>query len=431
MRIPSSLRRVLCCVLAAALVGAASAQQPPPPPVVVATLVDKTLSVRQTFTGTAIATRTSIVGSAVDGRVEQVSENLDEGKMVGMVNESGQEKGEPLVQLRTATINLELSAAEAELDARTAELHQLQESLPQQIAQAKAKVASAAALMEYAQSRFRRVQRLHDGSEGSAVSIEQLEEAKSAEAAAEQDHAAAVAALQELVGTEQSRLALARARQMSQQLEVERQRDILAKYTIRAPFKGFVVTKQTEVGAWLSRGDPVAEVIEIDPIEIEVFVPEQHIAKVELGETVDILVDGLPDKVVFGVVSRIIPKADPRSRSFPVRIRVQNSDYAIKAGMLVRASIPVGDPQALLAPKDALVLDRDRRSVVVARANPETGAISAEFVPVETGLAEKDWIEVKGELREGDQVVVRGNERLRPGQALRIIGRAPQPEAGQ
>ncbi len=69
----------------------------------------------------------------------------------------------------------------------------------------------------------------------------------------------------------------------------------------------------------------------------------------------------LPDRVFTGRVALIIPEADARARTFPVKVRVENppedNGPLLKAGMYARVTLPTGPTQnALLVPKDALVL---------------------------------------------------------------------------
>jgi multidrug efflux pump subunit AcrA (membrane-fusion protein) len=414
-----SLSLVFCC-------GRPAFAQPPAALVELDSVVEKKLAGSRNFTGTVVPPRTSVVGSAVDGRVDEAE--FDEGDLVRMVKDEGAttQVGTPLVQLRTRTISLEIAAGTAELDLRRQEEEQLQRALPEEIAQAKATLLAMQAKMNYQRSRYERVRELTKTS--AAASEEEQEEARSAWLAVQQEHLAASSKLQQLENTRTARLAQARARRQVAEEQVRRLKDILSKYTIRAPFDGFVIKKHTEVGAWLSKGDPVAEIIELDPVEVAVFVPEHYIARVKTGAPVSLSIDALPGQKFTGNVHRIAPQADLRSRSFAVKIRLENPEYVIKAGMLVAASIPVGSEQpVMMVPKDSLVLDRGRRTVVVARADPTSGQTVAHIVPVETGAADGSLIHVIGDLKPGEKVVVRGNERLRPGQPLRTAGPAGQP----
>ena len=87
---------------------------------------------------------------------------------------------------------------------------------------------------------------------------------------------------------------------------------MLAKYTIQAPFDGYVVAEFTEVGAWLKQGDPVAEVIQLDWVELEAFVTERHIVGTRVGLEARIVFESLPGQEFTGHVHRVISQADVR-----------------------------------------------------------------------------------------------------------------------
>jgi multidrug efflux pump subunit AcrA (membrane-fusion protein) len=88
--------------------------------------------------------------------------------------------------------------------------------------------------------------------------------------------------------------------------------------------------------------------------------------------------------------------------------------------MLGRATLPAGGlHKALLVPKDALVLSGSRKALYLVVDG------TARLVPVKTEAAYGPLIEVKGDLNPGQQVVIRGNERLRPGQAVKILPSTP------
>jgi hypothetical protein len=128
-----------------------------------------------------------------------------------------------------------------------------------------------------------------------------------------------------------------------------------------------------------------------------------------------------------GTVALIVPQADLKSRSFPVKVRLQNHftdgiPY-IKPGMLARVTLPTGAPtKAMLVPKDAIVLGGPTPVVfAVAESKDAKGPSTVRKVPVQLGVVEGGLIEVKGELSAGDQVVSQGNERLMNGQPVSVL----------
>ena len=129
-----------------------------------------------------------------------------------------------------------------------------------------------------------------------------------------------------------------------------------------------------------------------------------------------------------GRVERIIPQADVRSRTFPIRIRLDESihpkSHHIMAGMLghvvlLAAEFPGrhADPQGRAG---VWTGTSNRWSSWSGSNNPTAnGALGlARVVPVELGLSRGSSIQIRGDVQVGDLVVTRGNERLRPNQPL-------------
>jgi len=417
---------VLVTVCAA---GSAAGQVQAPESVAVAPIEARTVAAGQMFIGSVVASRHSIVSSAVDGRV--VTMDVEEGDAVQMLEggDSSREMGQQIAQLLTKTISIEIEAARADADLKRYALAELEAgSRPEEIEQARANFERTKALKEYALSRFNRTKALYD--QGRTTSLEDLEESLSASLAADQNVLAAQAAYELAVkGPRLERIAQARAEAAAAEARVELLEDRLKKYTIRAPFEGFVIAKKTEVGAWLTQGDPVAEVIQLDPIDIHVAVPEAYITNVHVGSTVRIRLDASPTTILLGKVWRIVPQADVLSRTFPVIVRLPNprvdGAHLLKAGMLSHVFLATGREQpVLMVPKDALVLQSDSTSVVVVDDESSDGPPQARIVPVELGTANDAMIQVTdrtGYLRADQFVVVRGNERLRPGQPLNVV----------
>ncbi|TWU44045.1 Cation efflux system protein CusB precursor [Novipirellula aureliae] len=407
------LALLLALLLASVALPNASMGQGGPANVVVAPVSKRDLSAHRAFVANVKPWRHVTIGSAVDGRVLEYL--VKGGEAV--------EKSQPLAQLRTKTIEIEIAAAEAEVQLREAELQELKNgSRADEIALAEALADVAKANNEYAKAKLQRAQRLYR--EATGMSQDEYEAARAESLVGVARVAEAESSLRLVKeGPRQETIDQAAAR-------VEVQKQVLAglndrknKYTIRAPFAGFVSAELTETGAWVKQGDPVAEVVEIDPVEIEVYVPETGIRFVKLGGSVNVVVEALPDQVFEGTIERIVPLADNRARTFPVRVRVPNPKtngrHALLPGMLARVSLPAGSLQPrLLVPKDALQFGGENPIVYVVVEN------KAAMVPVQMGPSSGQWVAVTTlgpkQLQEGDLVITRGNERLRPGQDVII-----------
>lgn len=379
-------------------------------PVEVAPVVEREVAAGRAFVGTVEPLRDSVVGCEVDGLV------------VKLLAREGDEvkKGQELAQLRTTIIGIRLDGARAELDLRKQELAELENgSRPEEKEQARARLAGAKAEVELREWKLKSAQRL---SKSSTISEDELKEA---EVALERAHEAVkeAEAARALVdaGPRAERIAQARARVAQQEAEVARLEDDLGRCTIRAPFAGFVVEENTEVGQWLKQGEAVVRIVALDEVDVTIPVLEDYIDGLRVGMPVTITIDAMPGAPVIGKVSAIVASADRSAHTFPVKVRLPNprgpNGPRLKAGMFARAELAVGEKRKVtLVPKDALVLGG--RSPIVYVADEKSG--TAQLVPVQLGIAVDGEIEVRGPLQPGQNVVVRGNERLIPGQKIRV-----------
>jgi multidrug efflux pump subunit AcrA (membrane-fusion protein) len=440
--------RLLSAALALALIAGVTVQaraQFGPAPVVAARVVQRDVAGGQTFVGTVTPAKRSAVGSAVDGRVVDYPINIGD-RVV---------KGQPLCQLLTETISIQIAAAEAELRLRAEELRELQNgSRPEEIAQAEAKVEALQALRDFALARYKRFQQLAE--QGQTITLEQLEQSRSASIEAERMLNADQQMLTLLVkGPREEKIAQAQARKEAQAELVQQLKDQLKKHAMVSPFDGYVVTEQTEVGEWVTKGQVVAEVVYLDDVEIEAHVLDAQIDSVRVGQTVRVELPALKQPLFVGTVAYISPQGDVKSRTFPVRITVKNQiredGPAIKAGMMARVTLPVGQSHdALLLPKDAVVFGGPSPVVYVVEPAPPPSAVPGPStkaapgakappnaappadpnapppevvrpVPVVLGIADGNLVEVTGDLKPGDRVVTLGNERLRPMAPVNVI----------
>ncbi len=383
----------------------------------------------QATLGSIMPSRRAVIGSAVDGRV--VKFDVQAGDRV--------ENGQALAALLTRTIELELEAAEAELKLRQQELLELVNgSLPQEIVAAKARMEASRVTAEYLE---KDKQRLSTLSTNSAVSIAEFEGIISLWLAAQQRYQESQAAYQLAVdGPRIERIRQAESRVEIQKAIVDRLTDQIEKHTMFSRFAGYVTVEHTEVGQWLPRGEPVCEIIALDEVDVIAKVMETYIPFIHVGDVVSVDVPAIQGRKFPGKVVAIVPEADERSRTFPVKIQVSNEisqsgEPVLKAGMLARATLATGLPhKAVMVPKDSLVLGGasniiwtiDPNSIEAAQGNMlEANAIA---VPVEKGVEEQADIEVidyleSGALKAGTLVVIRGNERIppsRPGQPSRV-----------
>lgn len=205
--------------------------------------------------------------------------------------------------------------------------------------------------------------------------------------------------------------------------DIRQVRDSLNKSKILAPFDGWITQEFTEVGQWVEEGGAIIEMVDLSHVQVEIPLPERYVSNVQTRDPVTATFDGLPAFEAQGRVFSLVAQADRNARTFPIKVEIPNPDLAIKSGMVSRVTFQVGRPhQGFMVPKDALVLRGGNEFVFQVNGG------TVEQIPVTAVLHVEDLVEITGQVREGMTVVVEGNERLFPGQPVRVLdapGEAP------
>jgi membrane fusion protein (multidrug efflux system) len=195
--------------------------------------------------------------------------------------------------------------------------------------------------------------------------------------------------------------------------EVERLEIELKKSVITAPFAGVIIKKHVSRGEWLSPGAPVATIARDDTMDVIVEVPETMIRYLHPGLAVTIQSGG---KEFKGTLNAVIPRGDIATRTFPVKIRINNKGTLIE-GMQAVVTLPVGENITVhLVPRDA-ILTTFGTTVIVAVVDGAAKVIPTKvtgYQGTNAGINSQDIVE-------GMHVIVKGNERLRDGQPVNIL----------
>lgn len=188
--------------------------------------------------------------------------------------------------------------------------------------------------------------------------------------------------------------------------------------TLVAPIDGVILRRNIERGDLGAPGAAAFILASTNTVKVMFGVPDMMIASLAPGQTVDVLTESIPDKTFRGVIARIAPSADRKTRSFDVELHIANPKDELKPGMVASLEIARGGKASLAIPLDA----------VVRPAKSTEGY--AVFV-VENGIAKQKSVDL-GEpmgnlvaLRDGltiaDSVIVTGPALLADGQAVRVI----------
>ncbi len=199
------------------------------------------------------------------------------------------------------------------------------------------------------------------------------------------------------------------------QAEVARLAYLIDQATIRAPFSGTLSEERVQAGEWVPVGGGVARMVDLSTVRVKVWVPEHIVGGITVGDTAQVATEA---GMYQGKVHAVIPDGDPKSRSFPVEVRVPNPKGGLMAGMLARVTFGVGPAEAVLTVPTDAVVTRGRASHVWKVVDGQGIKIS---VTMGRRAGERVEVTPDGPLKAGDAVVTRGNERVRPGQPLAVM----------
>lgn len=191
--------------------------------------------------------------------------------------------------------------------------------------------------------------------------------------------------------------------------------DQIQRADIRALFDGIVISRAHRAGEDVARGEILAQMTDIQNLEVRAFVPLKHLPRTTVGDAIEIFAT---DANFEGRIRALVPTGDVRSQTFEALIDLPPSasaDWTV--GQLVSVAVPIkARESSLTIPRDALVLRSD--GSFVFRISSEN---KAERIKVEVGDSSGTLVAVSGALAEGDRVAIRGAENLREGTDVKIM----------
>src|SRR3954447_14537349 len=222
---------------------------------------------------------------------------------------------------------------------------------------------------------------------------------------------------------QQYQLAQNVAQQSYRGLQAARARVDLARKTagdtvVRAPFAGIVAERLVSTGDYVSRGTKVARVVRIDPVRVELTVPEQYLSLVSTAQAVRLSVDAYPNEVFTAKVRFVSPALKSDQRALTVEAVAPNADGRLKPGLFATALLQQPRPApALLVPATAVETVAGTSRVYVIAANNKV-----EERIVTLGEKVGDRLELATGVKAGETVAADPRGKLADGVRVQIEG---------
>jgi RND family efflux transporter MFP subunit len=246
-------------------------------------------------------------------------------------------------------------------------------------------------------------------------------EASQASVSAQQ---AQVEAARVQIATTESQVRLAET-QIEQQRAAQRMAQMRVDDTrVVAPFSGFISQRNLDVGAAVSNQAAATSnasigilmLQDINPVKIQLEVPERDVARVGVGNVVRLTTDAYPGRQFSGKVTRVVHALDPRTRTMGLEVDIPNPDDLLKPGMYARVDLLIEVRRdALLVPLEALTGAEGRPTVMIVRDG------KVVLAPVELGPTDGPVVQITKGVGPDTEVILQGKDLVREGTVVRTV----------
>jgi membrane fusion protein (multidrug efflux system) len=199
----------------------------------------------------------------------------------------------------------------------------------------------------------------------------------------------------------------------------QKELDVRIDYAVvRAPFSGMIGLRNVSPGSYLGAGDPVARLVQVDPLKLEFNVPERYADQVREGQTVRFSLSS-DERVYEARVYATEPVINESTRSLRIRARVPNRDRELIAGAFTQVNLTLDSiPDALLIPTETVVPVLNDQVVyrvkngMVEEVIVKPGIRLPRLIQIESGLSVGDTIMVSGLLQAKNGLPVRAGKEI-------------------
>ena len=186
--------------------------------------------------------------------------------------------------------------------------------------------------------------------------------------------------------------------------------------TIHAPFRGRTGARNVSPGQVITRNTVITWLVDLDPMKVEVNIPERYLGQTRIGQRIQFDVTAYPGRRFEGEIYFIAPRLDLATRTALIKTRIPNPDGVLKAGMVANLELQLTiQDDAVVVPEAALLSNGDASFVFVVGTD-ETVVMR----PVVVGQRMPRWAAIASGLAAGETVVVEGHQKIGPGMKVAL-----------
>lgn len=175
-----------------------------------------------------------------------------------------------------------------------------------------------------------------------------------------------------------------------------------------APISGKIIENKAVLGAMIDQETEILTIMDPTLLCIDAEIYENDIAKIRIGQEVEVSIPAYPGETFRGKISYISDVLKEETRTITVRTELENKEFKLKPGMFADINIFLNhQSQALVLPEEAILDEKDEKIVFLKK--------DGKYFPlvVELGTKEKGYVEIIKGIQEGDEVVTKGNYQLK------------------
>jgi membrane fusion protein (multidrug efflux system) len=202
------------------------------------------------------------------------------------------------------------------------------------------------------------------------------------------------------------------ARLASAKAELNLAKQNLLDHRIVSSIDGIVNLKIASLGEHVNVApkDEILTIVQMDPLELEFYVPEAWMGKILLGSKVLFTVKAFPEEKFLATLQFISPTTDPATRNVKMKAVVRNPKDRLKPGFFAEVTLQTGScPDALVLPECALLSQEGKFFAYTVQNG------IAHRKEVESGQRFDGKVEILKGIQKGEQVVIAGHEQLSDG----------------
>ena len=196
----------------------------------------------------------------------------------------------------------------------------------------------------------------------------------------------------------------------------------LARTVVSSPISGVFDEQYVEVGELVGPGTRLLRVLAIDQVRVVAGIPERYALAIEPGAAALITFDVLEGREFSGVIEFVGTSVDPRSRTIPIEVILDNSERLIRPRMVANVQVErMRQERVLVVPQDLVQRTEDGFQVFVVERSGDT--LTARARSVELGASYANQVVITDGLTAGAWLITAGHRQVDDGSVIRLMER--------